>query len=35
MIFVSYSHSDEAIKDRVISHLQAVTDSTGVSVLGR
>ena len=32
MIFVSYSHRDEALKDRVISHLQALTDSAGVSV---
>jgi class 3 adenylate cyclase len=32
MIFISYSHSDEVLKDRVIRHLQAVTDSTGIAI---
>jgi class 3 adenylate cyclase len=32
MIFISYSHADEALKDRVVRHLQALTDTTGVSV---
>ncbi|MEO8188445.1 MAG: TIR domain-containing protein, partial [Burkholderiaceae bacterium] len=32
MIFVSYSHSDEALKNRVVRHLQALTDSSCVSV---
>src|SRR3989442_842122 len=32
MIFVSYSHSDTAIKDRLVKHLKAITDSAGVSI---
>ena len=32
MIFVSYSHSDTEIKDKVVKHLKAVTDATGVKL---
>lgn len=32
MIFISYSHADEIYKDRVIRHLQALKDTSGISV---
>ena len=32
MIFISYSHVDEVLKDRVVRHLQVLADATGVSV---
>ncbi len=32
MIFISYSHADEAVKDRLVRHLQALSDARGISV---